>query len=87
VVDQIATISRHPYFAELPEHILKAVASRVAVRIYERGALVYLEGESSDGLYMEPSVVFLIRRAALLDSIREYPEIGIAVIGVLAAPR
>ena len=131
-MDQIATISRHPYFAELPAHILKAVASRVVVRIYERSALVYLEGEPSHGLYlvasgavrvfkaavdgkeqdlhhigpgqsfsdaaafdgrptvanaqaMEPSVVFLIRREALLDLIREYPEIGVAVIGVLAA--
>jgi CRP-like cAMP-binding protein len=34
---------------------------------------------------MEPSVVLLIRREALFDLIREYPEIGVAVIGVLAA--
>ena len=131
-MDQIATIRRHPYFAELPAHILKAVAARVAVRIYERGALVYLEGDPAHGLYlvasgavrvfkasddgkerdlhhigpgqsfgdaaafdghptianaqaMEPSIVFLIRREALLDLIREYPEIGVGVIGALAA--
>jgi CRP-like cAMP-binding protein len=132
MVDALATLGRHPYFAVLPAHILKAIATRVVVRAYERGALVYMEGEPSHGLYlvasggvrvfkaaddgkeqdlhhigpgqsfsdaaafdgnptianaqaMEPSVVLLIRREALLDLIREYPEIGVAVIVVLAA--
>jgi CRP/FNR family transcriptional regulator len=131
-MDPLATLGRHPYFAALPAHILKAVATRVVVRAYERGALVYMEEEPSHGLYLvasggvrvfkasddgkeqdlhhigpgqsfsdaaafdgnptvanaqaiEPSVVLLIRREALLDLIREYPEIGVAVIGVLAA--
>ena len=132
MVDPLATLGRHPYFAGLPAHIVKVVATRVVVRAYERGALVYMEEEPSHGLYlvasgcirvfkaaddgreqdlhhigpgqsfsdaaafdgnstianaqaMEPSVVLLIRREALLDLIREYPEIGVAVIGVLAA--
>ena len=131
-MDPLATLGQHPYFAGLPAHILKVVATRVVVRAYERGALVYMEEEPSHGLYlvasggirvfkaaddgreqdlhhigpgqsfsdaaafdgnpaianaqaMEPSVVLLIRREALLDLIREYPEIGLAVIGVLAA--
>jgi CRP/FNR family transcriptional regulator len=131
-VDPLETLGRHPYFAAMPLPILKAVATRVIVRAYERGSLVYLEGEPSPGLYlvasggvrvfkasddgkeqdlhhigpgqsfgdaaafdgkstiasaqaMEPSVVLLIPREALFELVREYPEIGVAVIGVLAA--
>jgi CRP/FNR family transcriptional regulator len=131
-VDPLETLGRHPYFSAMPVPILKAVATRAIVRAYDRGSLVYLEGEPSPGLYlvasggvrvfkasddgkeqdlhhigpgqsfgdaaafdgnstianaqaMEPSVVLLIRREALLELIREYPEIGVAVIGVLAA--
>jgi CRP-like cAMP-binding protein len=131
MMDPLATLGRHPYFAVLPADILKAVATRVVVRAYERGALVYMEGEPSQGLYLvasggirvfkasedgkeqdlhhvgpgqsfsdaaafdgnptianaqtvEPSVVLLIRRQALLELLREYPDIGLAVIGILA---
>lgn len=130
--EPIATLSRHPYFAVLPAHTLRAVATRTVMRAHEDGALIYMEGEQSHGLYlvasgsvrvfkasadgkeqdlhhigpgqsfgdaaafdgrstianaqaMEPSVVLFIRREALLELLRQYPDLAVAVIPVLAA--
>ena len=52
VVDPLEILSRHPYFAPLPEHVLAAVRRRVITRGYEKGTLIYAEGEPSQGLYL-----------------------------------
>lgn len=50
--DPLEILSRHPYFASLPETILTAVRRRVITRGYEKGTLIYAEGEPSQGLYL-----------------------------------
>jgi CRP/FNR family transcriptional regulator len=54
-MDLLAILAQHPYFVSLPPAVLKAVASRVVTRAYEKGGLVYLEGEPSQGLYLVAS--------------------------------
>jgi CRP/FNR family transcriptional regulator len=54
-MDLAAILAQHPYFVSLPSAVLKAVESRVVTRVYERGGLVYLEGEPSQGLYLVAS--------------------------------
>ncbi len=51
-MDLPAILVQHPYFVSLPSAVLKAVESRVVRRAYEKGSLVYLEGEPSHGLYL-----------------------------------
>jgi CRP/FNR family cyclic AMP-dependent transcriptional regulator len=53
--DPLAILSRHPYFASLPPNILTAIRDRVISRTYEKGALIYSEGEPSQGLYLVES--------------------------------
>ena len=54
-MDLRAILGRHPYFHSLPPTVLKVVESRVVTRAYEKGSLVYLEGEPSQGLYLVAS--------------------------------
>ena len=54
-MDLLAILGQHPYFVSLPPAVLKAVASRVVTRAYEKGGLVYLESEPSQGLYLVAS--------------------------------
>ena len=54
-MDLPAVLAQHPYFVSLPPAALKAVESRVVARAYEKGGLVYLEGEPSQGLYLVAS--------------------------------
>src|SRR5436309_4732330 len=53
--DPLAILSRHPYFASLPPNILTAIRDRLIRRHYEKGALIYSEGEPSQGLYLVES--------------------------------
>jgi CRP/FNR family transcriptional regulator len=111
---------------------LDAVARRAVIRMYEKNALVYVEGESAPGLYVvaagkvrvfktsedgreqdlfhasasesineasafdsgptianaqatEPSVLLLMGRDGLADVMRQYPQIGAAVLRVFGA--
>jgi CRP/FNR family transcriptional regulator len=51
----LAVLSRHPYFAPLPPRILAAVRTRVLTRSYDKGTLIYAEGDPSQGLYLVAS--------------------------------
>ena len=53
--DPLAILSRHPYFASLPPNILTAIRDRLIRRHYEKGALIYSEGQPSQGLYLVES--------------------------------
>src|SRR5438034_1294789 len=53
--DPLAILSRHPYFASLPPNILTAIRDRLIRRHYEKGPLIYSEGEPSQGLYLVES--------------------------------
>lgn len=55
MADPLAILSRHPYFASLPPRILAAVRTRVLTRSYDKGALIYAEGDRSQGLYLVAS--------------------------------
>lgn len=131
MVDPLAILCRHPYFASLPAKTLTAIGRRVVVRTYEKGALIFAEGEPARGLYLvasgsvrvfkgsedgkeqvlhhiavgqsfndvaafdggpspanaqaaEPTIILLVPRDALLDLMRGYPEIALAVLQALA---
>jgi len=128
----LAVLARHPFFAGLGADALDALTRRAVIRLYEKNALVYVEGEPAPGLYVvasgkvrvfktsedgreqdlfqastsesineaaafdagptianaqatEPSVLLLVGREALADLMRQYPEIGAAVLRVFAA--
>jgi CRP-like cAMP-binding protein len=53
--DALAVLGQHPYFAPLPPHILAAVRKRVLTRSYNKGTLIYAEGDPSRGLYLVAS--------------------------------
>src|SRR5438034_785498 len=53
--DLLAILSRHPYFASLPPNILAAIRDRLIRRHYEKAALIYSEGQPSQGLYLVES--------------------------------
>ena len=55
MADPLAILSRHSYFASLPPRILAAVRTRVVTRPYDRGTLIYAEGDESEGLYLVAS--------------------------------
>jgi CRP/FNR family transcriptional regulator len=131
-VDPLEVLARHPFFADLGADALDAVARLAVIRVYEKNALVYVEGESAPGLYIvtagrirvfktsedgreqdlfhasasesineasafdggptianaqatEPSVLLLMGREALGDVMRQYPQIGVAVLRVFGA--
>lgn len=51
-VNPLGILARHPFFADLGADALDAVARRAVIRMYEKNALVYVEGESAPGLYV-----------------------------------
>jgi CRP/FNR family transcriptional regulator len=55
MVDPVEALGRHPFFATLAPDVLAVVARHAVLRVYERNALVYVEGESSPGLYVVAS--------------------------------
>lgn len=55
MIDPVPALTRHPSFAVLPADALRAVAGRAVVRAYDPGALVFLEGEPAQGLYIVAS--------------------------------
>jgi CRP-like cAMP-binding protein len=55
MTDPLAPLRRHPYFASLPPRILGAVRTRVLTRSYDKGTLIYSEGDPSQGLYLVAS--------------------------------
>ena len=59
--DALMTLSRHPYFAGLPASLLTAIRARVITRHYKKGALIYSEGEPSQGLYLTASGMVVSR--------------------------
>src|SRR5437667_12797828 len=63
--DPLAILSRHPYFASLPPNILTAIRDRLIRRHYEKGALIYSEGEPSQGLYLVDSGIVRILKSSL----------------------
>lgn len=62
--DPGAIFARHPYFASLPAPTVTAIAARATARTYERGALVYAEGQVSPGLYLVASGTIRIFKAS-----------------------
>ena len=62
--DALMTISRHPYFAGLPASLLTAIRARVITRHYKKGALIYSEGEPSQGLYLTASGIVRIFKSS-----------------------
>ena len=131
VVEPLAILACHPFFAGLDAEALAAVSRRAVVRVYEKDAFIYVERETVPGLYLvasgrvrvfkasetgreqdlfhasagesineasafdgnptmanaqatESSVVVLIRREEFTTLIREYPQIGAALVRVLA---
>lgn len=132
MIDPLVILGRHPYFASLPAKTLAAIGRRGVARAYDKGALIFTEGDPPQGLYLvasgtvrvfkgseegkeqvlhhiavgqsfndvatfdggpspanaqavEPTTVLLVPREALLDLMRGYPEIALAVLQALAA--
>jgi len=50
--DKIQTLRNNPYFDELSEALLKEIAPHMYLRIYERGDMLFWEGEPCAGLHM-----------------------------------
>jgi CRP/FNR family transcriptional regulator len=55
MVNPLEVLTRHPYFAGLDAGALAAVTRRAIIRVYEKNALVYVEGEPASGLYIVAS--------------------------------
>jgi len=49
---KIQVLKVNPYFDELPEEVLKNIASHMQLNEYERGDTLIWEGERCDGLYI-----------------------------------
>lgn len=47
-----AILRESPYFAGLPDEVVSNLAAGAKKRIYERNELIFLEGESGDGLHI-----------------------------------
>jgi CRP/FNR family transcriptional regulator len=54
-VNPLEVLARHPFFAGLSADALDAVTRRAVIRVYEKNALVYVEGEPAPGLYVVAS--------------------------------
>ena len=54
-VNPLEVLARHPFFAGLGADVLDAVTRRAVIRVYEKNALVYVEGEPAPGLYVVAS--------------------------------
>jgi CRP/FNR family transcriptional regulator len=55
MVNVAGVLGRHPFFAGLDTDSLGAVIRRAVIRVYEKGSLVYLEGEPAPGLFVVAS--------------------------------
>jgi CRP-like cAMP-binding protein len=55
MVDLVEVLRRHPFFASLDPDSVSAVTRRTVIRVYEKGSLVYLEGEPAPGLFVVAS--------------------------------
>jgi CRP-like cAMP-binding protein len=55
MVDVVHVLGRHPFFASLDADSLSGVTRRAVIRVYEKGSLVFLEGEPAPGLYVVAS--------------------------------
>jgi CRP/FNR family transcriptional regulator len=55
MVDVPSVLARHPFFAPLSPGVLASVVGRVVIRVYEKNALLYLEGERAPGLFVVAS--------------------------------
>lgn len=55
MVDVVEVLRHHPFFTGLDLDSLSAVTRRTVIRVYEKGSLVYLEGEPAPGLYVVAS--------------------------------
>jgi CRP/FNR family transcriptional regulator len=55
MVDVVHVLRRHPFFASLDADSLGGVTRRAVIRVYEKGSLVFLEGEPAPGLYVVAS--------------------------------
>lgn len=51
-VDPALALARHAFFAALDADVLDAVVRRAVLRLYEKGAYVYVEGETAPGIYI-----------------------------------
>lgn len=45
-------LARHAFFAALDADVLDAVVRRAVLRLYEKGAYIYVEGETAPGIYI-----------------------------------
>jgi len=50
--DKLNTLNKNLYFDELPENILKNIAVHTQLREYERGDMLFWEGDACAGLYI-----------------------------------
>jgi CRP/FNR family transcriptional regulator, cyclic AMP receptor protein len=51
-VNPARALARHAFFAALDADVLDAVVRRAVLRLYEKGALIYVEGETVPGIYI-----------------------------------
>jgi CRP/FNR family transcriptional regulator len=51
-VNPAAALARHAFFAALDADVLDAVVRRAVLRLYEKGAFIYVEGETVPGIYI-----------------------------------
>jgi CRP/FNR family transcriptional regulator len=51
-VNPASALARHPFFSALDPGVLDVVVRRAVLRLYEKGAFIYVEGESVPGLYI-----------------------------------
>ncbi len=47
MVDPVKALGRHPFFTTLDGDVFAAVTRRAGLRVYEKNALIYVEGEFS----------------------------------------
>jgi CRP/FNR family transcriptional regulator len=50
--ERLALLRRVPYFADLPDDLLAAVAEAAVSRRFDRGQVIFLEGEPCAGLFL-----------------------------------
>jgi CRP-like cAMP-binding protein len=51
-VNPALALARHAFFAALGADVLAAVVRRAVLRLYEKGAYIYVEGETVPGIYI-----------------------------------
>ena len=50
--EKLATLGKNPYFDELPDDVLKNIADHTQLREYERGDVLFWEGDPCAGLHI-----------------------------------